>query len=209
MLRYAISDGQFASGHQSGQATQPLRDRLLAQARSLAAEQVDFFLLREPNVPAGPLATLTREILALFSGTPTKLLVHSRADIAAATGGQGVHLPSNPGSLTLDQIRTVYAAVNLSPPIVSLSCHTAEDVERARTLHPNLILFGPVFGKTVDEHLVTTPAGLEALRKACRQAAHVPVLALGGITESTTTACLEAGAAGIAAIRLFRDAQLK
>ena len=49
----------------------------------------------------------------------------------------------------------------------------------------------------------TVPTGLEALREACR--AKIPVLALGGITLQNAASCLQAGAAGIAAIRLFQE----
>ena len=45
--------------------------------------------------------------------------------------------------------------------------------------------------------------GLEPLRKACTAASPLPVYALGGITAATAPLCLVAGAAGIAAIRLF------
>jgi thiamine-phosphate pyrophosphorylase len=41
------------------------------------------------------------------------------------------------------------------------------------------------------------------LKEACN--ANIRVLALGGITLSNARSCLEAGAAGIAAIRLFQE----
>ena len=47
--------------------------------------------------------------------------------------------------------------------------------------------------------------GLEQLHAACIAAAPVPVYALGGVTLENAAACIAAGAAGIAGIRLFQD----
>src|SRR5207302_10253518 len=49
------------------------------------------------------------------------------------------------------------------------------------------------------------PQGLQRLGEVCR-AVGLPVLAIGGITLENAAACFSAGAAGIAAIRLFQDA---
>ena len=48
--------------------------------------------------------------------------------------------------------------------------------------------------------------GVEKLREAARQV-EIPVLALGGITVERALECRTAGAAGIAAIRLFQEAE--
>jgi thiamine-phosphate pyrophosphorylase len=74
-------------------------------------------------------------------------------------------------------------------------------VYQAQEAKANLAIFAPVFEK--KDAPTTKPAGLEALRQACRY--KIPVLALGGITLENTGACLEAGADGIAAIRLFQE----
>jgi thiamine-phosphate pyrophosphorylase len=88
--------------------------------------------------------------------------------------------------------------------VVGVSCHSVEEVERAREAGVDLIVFGPVFEKRVEGHLVQRGEGLEALRRACEVAGGVPVLALGGVTMEVARECLETGAAGVAGIRLFR-----
>ena len=50
---------------------------------------------------------------------------------------------------------------------------------------------------------VNSGYGLAKLKQACR--ADIPVLALGGVTLENVRSCLDAGAAGIAAIRLFQE----
>ena len=48
------------------------------------------------------------------------------------------------------------------------------------------------------------PVGLGGLARAVAAAAKIPVLALGGITRANAAACIEAGAAGVAGISLYR-----
>ena len=86
---------------------------------------------------------------------------------------------------------------------VSVSCHTLEEVRRAVAAGADAVLFGPVFGKTVGGVEVVAGTGLEALRLACDAAGEVPVFALGGVTAARAHACEGAGAAGLAAIRMF------
>ena len=192
MLRYAIVDATCTT----------------TDATRLASQGIDYIQLRAKSLSAGDLATLARTILTSIANTHTKLLINTRADIALATNAHGVHLTSTPNELTPQQIRTLYTQSStpyspLPAPCSSISCHTLEDVHRAHTLAADLILFGPIFEKRISADLIQPGVGLQALEAAVRAAQGTPVLALGGITERTTHACLEAGAAGIAAIRLF------
>ena len=186
---------------------------LLRNAARWAAEGLNFVQLREKDLEAGDLAALARKLLAtLGTGHPApKLLVNSRADVAIAVAAAGVHLTSAAGQLMPYQVRRLYAAAGLPDPIVSVSCHTLADVTRAASPEPDcaasLILFGPVFEKVASgkpDGPAASGTGLHQLRAACAAAAPTPVLALGGITQANTAACLAAGAAGIAAIRLFQ-----
>jgi thiamine-phosphate pyrophosphorylase len=74
-------------------------------------------------------------------------------------------------------------------------------VHQAQAAGADLALFAPVFEKKDAPN--TRPTGLEALHQACQH--QIPVLALGGVTLGNAADCLRAGAAGVAAIRLFQQ----
>ena len=194
MLRCAITSGDGGTA--------------ISQARRWAAEGVEFVQLREKQLRAGELVRLAVAIRAVLRETgKTKLLVNGRADVAVAAGADGVHLTSRAGELTAEQVRRVFPAAGAGEPIVSASCHTLEEVRRAVDGGVDLILFGPVFEKRVGGEVVVAGVGLEALREACATAGKTPVLALGGVTWESAQLCVEAGAAGVAGIRLFYDAE--
>jgi thiamine-phosphate pyrophosphorylase len=197
--RYAITDRSLYSGTNSD-----LRDALVRQTALWAAEGIDYIQLREKDLPAFTLIELARKILDVIRDTPARLLINSRLDIAVAAAAHGVHLTSAPGQLTAAQVRELYASANLPRPVVSISCHTLPEVEQARR-NADIILFAPVFQKTVGGQFVAPGQGLETLRAVCRAAAPTPIYALGGVTLEDAPACLEAGAAGVAGIRLFHS----
>lgn len=198
MLRYAITSRASFPGDESQK-----QSSLVRQCARWAAESIDFIQLREKDLSAAALADLARAILAAISGSQTKLLINSRADVALATGAHGVHLTAAPGELTPAQIRPLYAHAGRPTPFVSVSCHTLDEIKQARGNSADAILFAPVFGKSIAGETITPAAGLESLREACAAAAPIPVYALGGVTHENAPQCIAAGAAGIAGIRLF------
>jgi thiamine-phosphate pyrophosphorylase len=184
VIQYAITDG-------------------LSSFASLAAQNVDFVQLRNKTLPAGELLAQAQTLLRELPPT-TKLLVNGRVDVALAAGAAGVHLTAHMDELTPEHVRSLFEHADKSEPLISVSCHTFAEVERASEAQVDLILFGPVFEKRVGSELVGEGVGLEALRNACAVASGVPVLALGGVTAANTPPCLDAGAAGVAGIRLFQ-----
>jgi thiamine-phosphate pyrophosphorylase len=204
MLRYAITSRALYPGNEHEKQA-----ALLRQASRWAAEGIDLIQLREKDLPAADIATLAREILSAIraKNSPAKLLINSRPDIALATGAHGIHLTSDPDELTPTQVRSLYASANRPAPIITISCHTLEDVHRARLNQADTIVFAPVFEKTLadPDHEVILGRGIDQLREACRAAAPIPVYALGGVTLENAPSCLAAGAAGIAGIRLFHQ----
>lgn len=165
---------------------------------------VDLIQLREKDLSTRELEALARAAVHVVrenSWEPaTRLLINSRSDIALACDADGVHLRSK--DISPPDVRTIWIdAGNSSSPLVSISCHTVAEVARAASDGADFAVFAPVFEKRDPPE--TTAVGLDQLREACRQ--KIPVLALGGVTLENAAACIDAGAAGIAAIRLFQE----
>ena len=152
---------------------------------------VDYVQIREKGLP-------TRDLFRLVEGAAAvrrsgRLLVNDRADVALACGADGVHLPAE--RLPASQIRALAGQGFL----VGVSCHSIEEVERTAGEGADFAALGPIFitpGKG-------PPLGLAPLELAARLP--IPVLALGGVTLENARLCLDAGAAGIAGIRLFQN----
>ncbi len=183
------------------------RLQLRGDLRRWAVDGVDTVQLREKALNTGELFALataaTEALRELPKANRPRLLVNGRPDIALATGADGVHLPAQPGALTPAQVRAVFAGAGRPQCLISLSCHTLDEVARARAGGADLILFGPVFEKRVRGEVVVEGRGLPLLREACLLAKSTPVLALGGVTPARLDACLQAGVAGFASIRAF------
>jgi len=206
LLYYITDRSQFSGGERVRR--QALLDKIAEAVRA----GVDYIQLREKNLSARELEQLACEAVSLIrrikSEDPelkTRLLINSRTDVAVAVGADGIHLRSDDVS-----VGDVRLAVRCAEPIragtsarvvIAVSCRSAADVVRAESNGADFVVFAPVFEKKGAPEAI--PQGLAALREACR--AQIPVLALGGVTLEKASACLEAGAAGIAAIRLFQE----
>ena len=199
MLRYAIT-----AGRERGLGDQTSLRALVERCRALGLDGIDCIVVREKHLSAGALVEVCRQVKAVADGA--RVLVSARPDVAAAAGLDGVHLTAAAGELTPSQVRRI-----LPGAWVSVSCHTADAVRHAVDVdvdgRADAILFAPVFGKTVDGVKVTQATGLDALREACSLAGGLPVLALGGVNAGNAAACMQAGAAGIAAIRMFFEGE--
>jgi len=185
---------------------------LIRKIEEIAAAGVDWVQIREKDLPARELASLTRQALksaAKFSAKnqrPTRILVNDRLDVAIAERAGGVHLgeTSLPPSEAKRLVQSAQAKGVLTKDfLLGVSCHSLEAAKAAAANGADYIFFGPIFPTPAKEKF-GPPQGLERLREVC-QSVSFPVLAIGGITLDTAGSCIEAGAAGIAAIRLFQN----
>lgn len=196
---YYISDRHLFPGDGAEQER-----RLLEKIAECAAAGVDLIQLREKDLESRALEQLAhRAIAALGSSSHTRLLINSRTDIALACGAHGVHLPAN--DLPASEVRAVFARAGIGSPVIGVSAHSIAQIASAEAHGADFAIFAPVFEKAG----VVSRDGLQQLRQACHRTETaqpaMPVLALGGITLENAWQCVEAGAAGIAAIRLFQQ----
>lgn len=209
LLLYYITDRM-----QLGADEESRRRRLLDKISEAAEASVDYIQLRERDLT-------TRDLERLAAGavrrvrkakSNTKLLINSRVDVALATGADGVHLRSN--DITASEARAIWAkSAKRTDCIIAVSCHSTQEVLSAEAHGADFVVFGPVFGK---QGSAEPPTGVEAIaclvnrggpidhRLEAGQPLRMPVIALGGVTVENAAACLRAGAAGIAGIRLFQ-----
>lgn len=179
---------------------------LLEKIREAAAARVDFIQLREKDLTSRQLEELARAAMeAVVHTSSTRLLVNSRTDVALAVAAHGVHLRSQDVSVSVvRELWSKWHARNSKPETrnwVTVSCHSDGEVQAAESQGADFALFAPVFQKR-DAPRVRA-SGLAELQRVCRH--NVPILALGGVTLENARDCMDAGAAGIAGIRLFQE----
>lgn len=210
---YYITDRKAFPGDEPSRQQQ-----LLLKIAEATRAGVDYIQLREKDLPTRQLQTLAREAIRILHQTQletrnpkleTKLLINSRTDIALAGGAHGVHLRSD--DISPFEVRAMQSAASQNAKlktahfVTGVSCHSAEDVRRAAHQGATFAVLAPIFGKMVQakDAPQIQPLGLDALKAACQ--VELPIFALGGVNLENAQACLNAGASGIAGIRLFQE----
>jgi len=188
-------------------------EALIRKIAEVAAAGVDWVQIREKDLTAGELASLTRQALRIAAkssgkrSAATRVLVNDRLDVAIAERAGGVHLGEK--SLPIAEAKRLLQSACLKGDIdesflAGVSCHSLEAAKAAERDGADYIFFGPVF-PTPSKQQFGPPQGIQSLQQVCRTVS-VPVLAIGGVTLDDAASCIHAGAAGVAAIRLFQDA---
>ena len=168
------------------------------------AAGADWVQIREKDLPGREQADLTRgAVQAGRERASSRVIVNDRLDVALAAGAAGVHL----GGESLGARDVVQWCRSGNAPVeflVGVSCHSLEEAHDAESAEATYIFFGPIFD-TPSKRELGAPQGVARLAEICRSV-RIPVIAIGGVDECNAAECLGAGAAGIAAIRMFQEA---
>lgn len=181
---------------------------LIGRIARAASAGIPWIQIREKDLSTRELLALVRAAVTVAAEnsapeSPTRIIVNDRLDVALAARAAGVHLAetSIPVAAVNEWRRR---GVSTNAIMLGASCHSVEAARTAERDGADYVFFGPVFatpGKARFGH----PQGLKRLEKVSRSV-KIPVLAIGGITAENAGECLAAGAAGIAAIRMFQEA---
>jgi thiamine-phosphate pyrophosphorylase len=178
---------------------------LIALIRRVAAAGADWIQLREKDLEGRALLRLAHAAIAAANGEKyrARILINDRLDVALVAEAAGVHLGE--ASLPAGVVAALRRSAGLRGLLLGASCHSLDGVLRAQSDGADYVFFGPVF-ETPSKAAWGPPQGLRKLAEAAR-AVSIPVLAIGGVTSANAAMCIEAGGAGIAAIRLFQQAR--
>ena len=196
---------------------------VLSVVRRAIAAGVDWVQIREKELSGRPLVALARAAVAAARGSTTRILINGRLDVAVAAQAGGVHLGVDAlpiadvaawcGQNVPQYAKATRAKQDAGPArgagatafLLGASCHSLAEARAAERDGAHYIFFGPVYS-TPSKTQFGEPQGLVRLEEVCH-AVRIPVLAIGGITLGNAHECLRAGAAGIAAIRLFQESE--
>jgi len=164
-------------------------------ARAFLSAGARAIQLRCKDLPSGAFLDLANHALEQARAAGAILIINDRADVAAITQADGLHIGQT--DLTAGDARLVVGPA----PILGLSTHTPAQWEAAVREPISYLAIGPVFG-TGTKDTGYTAVGLDVVARASSAAAAhgLPAVAIGGINIDNAVSVIDAGAASVAVI---------
>jgi len=166
------------------QARRPLEE----VAEAVFAGGCRWFSLREKDLPPEERRALLAALVAAGRRFGALVTAHEDIEAAAATGADGVHLPSG-GS-------PAAAYARLPGALIGASAHSADEAAALLWAGADYVTVSPVF-VTASKPGYGPALGLDGLARIVARAPG-PVVALGGITPENAASCLLTGVRGVA-----------
>lgn len=153
------------------------------------AAGVDIIQLRDKSLDDAQLYRLSRRGAEIARQAGKTFIVNDRADIAVASGAQGVHVGQE--ELPVEAVRRVVGPERL----IGVSTHHVDQARAALLDGADYLGCGPTFPSSTKSFVQF--AGLEYLRQV-RALTTLPAFAIGGISGENVEAVMETGIGGIA-----------
>ena len=146
---------------------------------------------REKNGPGKGMLEKARRLISLCHNYNVPLLVNDRLDIALLSGADGVHLGQD--DIPVAEARRLAGEDFL----IGATAHNVEEALAAEAAGVDYLGCGAVFATHTKKD--TVPLGLDGLQ-AIRQAVHIPIAGIAGITTENYQQVLGTGADGVAVV---------
>lgn len=170
----------------------------LKQIEKIAAAKPFGIVLREKDLPVKEYSALARRVRDICRSAGASLIVHSHPEVARELGVPALHMP-------LDALGKMSSEERKEFEVLGASCHSVEDVLRAKALGCDYVTAGHVYATDCKPGL--PPRGADFLAEVCGPAAPMPVFALGGLTPARAPEVRRAGAVGFAMMSSAMDAE--
>lgn len=170
----------------------------LKQIEKIAAAKPFGIVLREKDLPIKEYSVLARKVRDICRSAGASIIVHSHPEVARELGIPALHMP-------LDALEKLSSEERKEFRVLGASCHSVEDVLRAKNLGCDYVTAGHVYATDCKPGL--PPRGADFLAEVCGPAAPMPVFALGGLTPARAPEVRRAGAAGFAMMSSAMDAE--
>lgn len=158
-------------------------------ARSLVEAGVHAIQLRDKRLDDRRLLERARLLRDMTAGSDTLFIVNDRAELAALSHADGVHVGQE--DLSVKDARTIVGP----EPLIGVSTHTLDQARRAVIDGANYIGIGPTFPSETKQ-FAEFP-GLDLLRKVSAEI-RLPAFAIGGITQENLSEVLATGIGRVA-----------
>lgn len=170
-------------------------DDAITQAKEALAGGCRWVQLRWKDAPQDKLIEAARQMAVLCHGAGAIFLLDDHVELVGLTDADGVHLGKN--DMPVNEARQL-----LGPGrIIGATANTTDDITAAAQAGADYIGYGP-FRFTTTKKNLSPVLGLKGYRKATdfRHKHHLrlPLVAIGGITDSDIVPIIKAGAEGIA-----------
>ena len=180
LLLYAVTDRAWTG-------SQPLARQVEAALQNGAT----CLQLREKALDPAAFLEEARQMTLLCGRYGVPLIINDNVEVALACGAAGVHLGQQ--DMPIAQARRM-AGPDL---ILGASAHTVQEALEAQAAGADYLGVGAVFSTSTKAD--ASPLPLTTLREICA-AVSIPVVAIGGITETNLLQLTGCGAAGVAVV---------
>ena len=169
------------------------REHFLSSLKNSLTKGIKLVQLRCKDIESEEYLSLVKDAQALCVAHNSSLLLNTDIETFNKTQAQGLHLNSQ-------RLHSIKERPINSEKLLSVSCHTKEDLLQAQLIGADIVLLSPV--KETTSHPGVKGIGWEMFSRLIVNL-NIPVYALGGMSEGDISSAKNHGAQGVAAISSF------